>query len=539
MKQVLIKLGILSLLLFSGLGKCLSQHLNLKLEFFSQQNINAQINKSEELIHSGFKPLIQSELENHTIFDSISYKEARDKLFSDRFKAKRIYRKVRTEDFIIHHSKNFNLKINPLFDLTYKKSPDYNQTFYNNTRGIEFKGDMGKRISFYTAFYENEARFAPYITDYVNEHRVAPGQGAVKILGNSKFDFSKASAYFTIKASKNITIQAGHYKHFIGEGYRSLLLSDNSFNYPYLRFSATFEKFQYTVLWNQYQLFEGAYYSYHQRKYGSVSYLSWTPEPGFEFGLFESVMWPGNTPEEKHNFNLNYFNPIILSRVPIYGLNSKENILLGLNSRIKIYKFAQVFGQLAVDNIDADVSANNNYAFQIGFKHFDLFHQKLRNHTLFVHGEFNYISPYTYAYKDVQQSYSHYNQPVTHPNGSGLKELLATAKYSFKDFSLEVRGSYLINSIDTSSTNFGSNIFLPNEIQTGILSHTGNTPGQGIKNELIHLYSELSFTINPATNMRFFMALHIRENSNQLNSERKTFYSVGIKTNINNYYYDF
>ncbi|NJO92970.1 MAG: hypothetical protein HC831_31435 [Chloroflexia bacterium] len=128
------------------------------------------------------------------------------------------------------------MKINPLFDLAYKKSPDYNQTFYNNTRGIEFKGDIGRRFSFYTAFYENEARFAPYITDYVNEHRVAPGQGAVKILGNSKFDFSRASAYFTIKASKNITIQAGHYKHFIGEGYRSLLLSDNSFNYPYLRF---------------------------------------------------------------------------------------------------------------------------------------------------------------------------------------------------------------------------------------------------------------------------------------------------------------
>ncbi|NJO92971.1 MAG: hypothetical protein HC831_31440 [Chloroflexia bacterium] len=192
-------------------------------------------------------------------------------------------------------------------------------------------------------------------------------------------------------------------------------------------------------------------------------------------------MWPGNTPEENTILILTILIRLFFLRIPIYGLNSKENILLGLNSRIKIYRFAQFFGQLALDNMDADVSAHNNYAFQIGFKHFDLFHQKLRNHTLFVHAEFNFISPYTYAYKNVQQSYSHYNQPITHPNGSGLKELLATAKYSFKDFSLEFRGSYLINSIDTTSTNFGSNIFLPNEIQTGTLSHTGNTPGQGIK----------------------------------------------------------
>jgi hypothetical protein len=539
MNQILIKPVLLFFVFCLGLENGLSQHLNLKLEFFSQQNINAQINKSEESIHSGFRPLIQSELENHSIYDSIGYAETKDKLFSDKFKSKWIYRKVRAEDFIIHQSKNFNLKINPLFDFTYKKSPDYNQTFYNNTRGIEFKGDIGKKFSFYTAFYENEARFAPYIASYVNEHRIAPGQGAVKILKNNKFDFSQASAYFTIKASKNITIQAGHYKHFVGEGYRSLLLSDNSFNYPYLRFSATFGKLQYTLIWNQYQLFEGAYYNYHQRKYGSVSYLSWAPKPGFEFGLFESVMWPGNTPEEKNNFNLNFFNPVILSRVSIYGLNAKENILVGINSRIKIYKFAQFFGQFALDNLDADVAANNNYAFQLGFKHFDLFHQQLKNQKLFLHTEYNYISPYTYAYKDVQQSYSHYNQPITYPAGSGLKELLAAAKYSFKDVSLEVRASYLINSIDTISTNFGSNIFLPNEVQNGIVSHTGNTPGQGIKNELIHLYSELSFTINPATNMRFFMALHIRENSNQLNSERKTFYSFGIKTNINNYYYDF
>ena len=513
-----------------------SQHLNQSLEFYSHQAVNQRINQSGRPVHSGFKPLLKSYLVQYSNIDSC---ENRDKLFSDKFKSTWIYRKTRKEDFVDFKSKNFLLKVNPLFDLSYKKSPDYEQTFYNNTRGIEFKGDIGKKFSFYTAFYENQARFAPYVTDYVKSTLVAPGQGAVKILENDKFDFSRASAYFTLKASEKFNVQIGHYKHFIGEGYRSLLLSDNAFNYPYLKLTASLGKFQYVLMWNQYQLFEGAYYNYHQRKYGSVSYLSWAPKPGIEVGLFESIMWPGNTSEKSDNFNINFFNPLILSRSFIYGLDGEKNILLGINTRIKLYDFAQIFGQFALDNIDSDVSAGNNYAFQIGFKHFDLFHNKLPSHSLFIHAEYNYISPYTYSWKEVNQSYSHYNQPITHPAGSGLKEVLGTAKYGFKDFSIELKGSYLVNSIDTLDTNFGSDIFKADRPREDIVSHKGNSPGQGIKNELIHLYSEFSFTINPATDMRLYLGLHIRETINAIEGGRNIFYSFGIKTNINNYYYDF
>jgi len=526
---------LIILLLKTNFG--LSQHLNQSLEFYSHQAINQQINQFEKVIHSGFKPLLKSDLAKNSITDSSFYYENRDKVFSNKFKPKWIYRKFRSEDFVDFKSKNFSLKVNPLFDLSYKKSPDYEQTFYNNTRGIEFKGDVGKKFSFYTAFYENQARFTPYITDYIKETLIAPGQGAVKILENNKFDFSRASAYFTLKPSDKINLQVGHSKHFIGEGYRSLLLSDNAFNYPFLKLTTTFGKFQYILLWNQYQLFEGAYYNYHQRKYSSTSYLSWTPKPGFEFALVESIMWPGNTQEKSSNFNLNFFNPLLLSRTLIYGLNNEKNILLGINTRIKIYDFAQFFGQFALDNLNSDLSAQNNYSFQIGFKHFDLFHQKLPNQSFFIHAEYNYIAPYTYSWKEINQSFSHYNQPLTHPTGSGLKEVLGTAKYRFKDFSIEFKGSYLVNSIDTLNTNFGSDIFKIDQQEDGIVSHQSNTPGHGIKNELIHLYSELSFTINPATNMRLFLGLHLRETKNAIVSNRNIFYSFGIKTNINNYYY--
>ena len=48
-------------------------------------------------------------------------------------------------------------------------------------------------------------------------------------------------------------IQFGHGKHFIGDGYRSLLLSDNAFNYPFLRIQTSFWRVQYTNLYAEMQ----------------------------------------------------------------------------------------------------------------------------------------------------------------------------------------------------------------------------------------------------------------------------------------------
>ena len=43
------------------------------------------------------------------------------------------------------------------------------------------------------------------------------------------------------------------HKTFYKDGYRSLLLSDNSFNYPFLRLQSNFGKFQYTNLYCEFQ----------------------------------------------------------------------------------------------------------------------------------------------------------------------------------------------------------------------------------------------------------------------------------------------
>ncbi len=536
--KIILKFLIFAFLL-CRITNIYSQQLNYPLEFYYNQTLNQRINNSNQIIHSVFKPHSISRMLQFNISDSLEYKNSRDNKLNDRFKNKWIYKKIRTEDFIHLHSNHLDLKINPLFNFEWKRDKNFNEKYFINARGIEFKGDIGSRLSFYSVFYENQAGFEPYISTYIYNTLVVPGQGAAKFLDNKQFDFSRAEAYLSFSPNKYLSFQFGHSKHFIGDGYRSLILSDNSFSYPFFKSTFTFNQFQYVLLWNQYQSFSGAYYNYHERKYNALSYLSWIPASGFEISLIESIIWPGNTAENNSNFNLNFFNPLILSRTFQYGLNNEKNILLGLNTRIKIYPFAQFFSQFVLDKTDSEIQAQNNYAFQIGIKHFDFFHNKVSNQTLYLHSEYNYIKPYTYTWNYEKQSFSHYNQSIAHPMGTGLKEILGTIRYQYKDLSVSIRGTYIISSIDSINTNFGSDLFKANSVEPGITSNIGNTPGQGIKNELLHVYSELSLLINPSANLQMFFGMHFRNNMSLYAKTESLFFSFGIKTNLTNYYYDF
>ena len=69
-----------------------------------------------------------------------------------------------------------------------------------------------------------------------------------------------ASGSLVYTPKKWLSFQAGHGKNFIGDGYRSLLLSDNAFNYPYLRTTFTFGKLQYNVMYASFQnILDGRY----------------------------------------------------------------------------------------------------------------------------------------------------------------------------------------------------------------------------------------------------------------------------------------
>ena len=72
-----------------------------------------------------------------------------------------------------------------------------------------------------------------------------PGQGFHKPFKETDYDYAWAEGIILFQASKKINIQFGHGKRFVGNGYRSMLYSDISFNYPHLYFEYNHNKIHY------------------------------------------------------------------------------------------------------------------------------------------------------------------------------------------------------------------------------------------------------------------------------------------------------
>ena len=121
------------------------------------------------------------------------------------------------------------------FDAGWDISGKSNRKYYTNTRGYIGSGYIGKNVYFESLFAENQSFFPTYLSKSNNATKIIPGQGRWKTFKDIGYDYAFSSGFVSVQVHKNVNIQAGHGKQKIGHGYRSLLLSDNSFNYPFIR----------------------------------------------------------------------------------------------------------------------------------------------------------------------------------------------------------------------------------------------------------------------------------------------------------------
>jgi hypothetical protein len=511
--QNVLFLAILFLLSFN----IRAQFYNLPSDYDFSLLTERNLAQKDSAIHSGIKPYIQffdqkyiHIADTHRIFKYIVDDPALDAAFFKHV--------VRVEP----HDEKFKLRIDPILNFVEGKdlSDTLNRRFNTNTRGVIGSGYIGDKFYFETMFAENQSTFPDYISNTVKTSLVVPGQGRWKTFKTTGYDYAFSSGFFSAQLLKNLNLQVGHGKQKIGNGYRSLLLSDNSFNYPYARITQQWFKGRvsysniYAVLMNLDSASKIATPNserLYQKKAASFQYLSINVTKSFNIGFFQGMIWHAGDDRNTQDIEWQYLNPVIFSNLPQYKLNNKNNILIGSDFKIKITNKLNVYGQFMADDLSNTNKNGNAIGYQLGVNYFDAF--GIRN--LFLQTEYNDVNENSYNSPlgtTTNQSYSHYNQTLAYTPGSG-KEFIAVADYKWKRFSVNFKYNY------------------QNLLKNGDYYYT---------NQLVN--AKIGYLINPAYNFNLNLGMTYRaqnfNNFTNLNNQTNYIY-LGIRTSIYNLYYDF
>ncbi len=125
------------------------------------------------------------------------------------------------------HVKDFDLIVNPVIQFAVSKEKNNDQRLFLNTRGLYVRGKIANKIGFYAYLTDNQERDPIYVQQWINDRKAVPGEGFYKTFkATGGYDYFDARGYFTFNAAKYIDVTFGYDKNFIGNGYRSLFLSD-------------------------------------------------------------------------------------------------------------------------------------------------------------------------------------------------------------------------------------------------------------------------------------------------------------------------
>lgn len=454
---------------------------------------------------------------------------------------KHFYRN-KTDLYHVDHE-DFSLRVNPVIHFQVGKDSDLGSYRYVNTRGAQVEGTIDKKLSFYTFLADNQARYPQYVNDRIARDTIVPHEGywkdfKVENVGNpdlKAYDYFTARGYINYAASKHINVQLGHDKNFMGNGYRSLILSDYAPAYFFLKLNTQIWKIQYQNIFASMNADHSVGDKLYPKKYFAHHHLSLNLKPNLNIGVFESVVFARG----KGNFELEYLNPIIFYRSVEQQLGSDDNALLGLDFKWNLKNRLQLYGQVMLDEfLLSAIKAQNGWwankqGAQLGAKYVDAFGVK----NLDLQGEFNFIRPYMYQHVNKFTNYQHYQQPLAHPMGANLSELIGIITYQpFGKLTATGKAIYTHFGADTDSSNWGGNVFKPYSPHP---QDYGNEVGQGNTTNLLHLDLTLSYQIRP--NIFIDLSQIIRHTDAELNEfdNNSAFTSVSFRWNIGQRLHEF
>lgn len=480
-----------------------------------------QINDSSPIMEGSFYPIAESRID---LITKINDSAPRYSTFTYILFQKHAL-EIKAKDAFITISPVLNFAMGRDLADTVKSN------LFQNTRGVFVEGDLFKKFSFATLFHENQARytryqnelynslgeFYPNATGYSQQNAVVPGGARTKPFKTSGLDFGFATGYFAYTPIQSLKIIAGNNRQFIGDGHRSLLLSDNSPNAPYFRidyrplriFSMTYFRSKFLNLLRRPA--SSSAESYYEPKGYSVNYFTFNPSKKMSVSLFEGAIWNRGDSIQSRPAHWLFYNPVPFVSGLVLRNKNEVSSIYGLNFAYQPHHFHRIYGQFAIGDFDA-----KKLGAQIGYRGYNYF--GLKDFMLQV--EYNWTTSDLYLSKNPRLSYSNNNVLIGHILGGGMQEVLLRTNYEWK----KIYADLAVNFIATS--NHSSVAHLP--VYQNPVFQSGTVYNQQL---------ELGYRFNRKINLCVFVNWQFRTAT--YGTKLTNAISAGLKTSLINQYRDF
>ena len=455
---------------------------------------------------------------------------------SQLYNRKPILKKFYNTESALFHVKTdrFKLIVNPVLGFAGGNDPDDDLNVYRNSRGAEIRGSIGNKVGFYSYALENQVRFPNYLRRQYDENDVIYGATLTKDFGEEALDFFNVAGHITFSPIEEIMVQFGNDKNFVGNGYRSLILSDQTAPYTFLKLNTKVWKLNYMNLFSEHSDFLAQGESRNNgRKFSAFHHLSMNVRKNLTIGLFENIIFDRSDSTENNRYEVSYLNPLIFYRAVEHGLNSRDNASLGVDIKWNFLNHFSFYGQYLLDELVTSQlfgrteSWVNKWAYQAGIKYIDVANVK----NLDLQLEVNQVRPYFNMHRTKSQNWIHYNQSLAHPLGANFRESIAIMRYQpIPRLNLRAMYSHSIQGVDSSltSTNYGGNY---------IRDYNGRPSStapmfQGVKNTVSSFSIDASYML--WHNLFLEAGILIRNETNGLWSESRnnSLFTFGMRMNM-------
>ncbi len=383
---------------------------------------------------------------------------------------------------------------------------------------------------------------------------VIPRLGYSSAKNNDVYNYVMSEFLISFSPSKYINLQAGKGRHFWGDGYRSLFLSDNSNSFPYYKTTLNIWHIKYTHMIaalsdpafttgetianseNRDIIINKNGKESFERKYASMHYLSYNIGKRINIGFFETIVWNARDTVGKRGIELNYFNPAVMLRPAEFAYGSPDNAIMGVSCKLNLPFNVHIYGQALIDElVISELRAGDNwwgnkYGLQGGIKLFDL----LGINNLSALAEYNTVRPFTYSHENPLQNYGHLLQPLAHPLGANFNEMIGLIRYSRNRWEAGAKIMIAKYGVDNETSNIGHDIYKSYFTRQSFVaaeSDYGHIQNQGLARKQVYATLQVAYTL-PKTNRIKVEAGYRYRNLTDTNSNTYNYFYIGMKTDF-------